>query len=273
MTILRRDDTVLSYTSEGSGPPVLMIQGVGVAGCGWRPQADVLARAFRVVTFDNRGIGGSTRGSAPLSIDLMADDALAIADAAGLDRFHLVGHSMGGLIAQAAALRARPRIQSLTLMCTFADGREGSRMSPAMMLRATRTRLGTRTMRRRAMMDLIMPPGFITAANQASWGERLGAVFGRDLADPAPIAMQQLKAMSRYDATAGLAALAGVPTLVVSAAHDLIARAPLGRALASAIPGARYVEYADAAHALPIQCADEVNALLMQHLRAASIGH
>ncbi len=190
---------------EGSGPPVLMIQGVGVAGCGWRPQAAALAHAFRVVTFDNRGIGGSTRGSAPLSIDLMADDALAIADAAGLDRFHLVGHSMGGLIAQAAALRARPRIQSLTLMCTFADGREGSRMSPAMMLRAMRTRLGTRTMRRRAMMDLIMPPGFITAANQASWGERLGAVFGRDLADPAPIAMQQLKAMSRYDATAGLA--------------------------------------------------------------------
>jgi pimeloyl-ACP methyl ester carboxylesterase len=267
VTTLRRDDTVLSYTSEGNGPPVLMIQGVGVAGCGWRPQADALAHAFRVVTFDNRGIGGSTRGSAPLSIDLMADDALAIADAAGLDRFHLVGHSMGGLIAQAAALRARPRIQSLTLMCTFADGREGSRMSPAMMLRATRTRLGTRTMRRRAMMDLIMPPGFITAANQASWGERLGAIFGRDLADPAPIAMQQLKAMSGYDATAGLAALAGVPTLVVSAAHDLIARAPLGRALASAIPGARYVEYANAAHALPIQCADEVNALLLNHLR------
>ena len=142
---------------------------------------------------------------------------------------------MGGLIAQAAALRARPRIQSLTLMCTFADGREGSRMSPAMMLRATRTRLGTRMMRRRAMMDLIMPPGF--HGGQPGISERLGAIFGRDLADPAPIAMQQLKAMSRYDATAGLGALAGVPTLVVSAAHDLIARAPLGRALASAIRG------------------------------------
>ena len=106
-----------------------MVQGVGVAGCGWRPQVDALSPSFRVITFDNRGIGGSTRGSAPLTIDLMADDALAIADAESLERFHLVGHSMGGLIAQAAAIRARPRILSLTLMCTFADGREGSKMS------------------------------------------------------------------------------------------------------------------------------------------------
>ena len=269
MATLRRGDAVLSYASEGSGTPVLMLQGVGVAGCAWRPQLDALSSSFRVITVDNRGIGGSTRGSAPLTIDLMADDALAIADAESLERFHLVGHSMGGLIAQAAAIRAQPRILSLTLMCTFADGREGSKMSPTMMLRAIRMRVGTKAMRRRAMMNLIMPPGFITAANEAEWGARLGAVFGRDLADQEPMAMPQLKAMSRYNATSSLAALASVPTLVLSGAHDLIARAPLGRALAKAIPGARYVEYPDTAHALPIQCANAVNEILIQHLRAS----
>ena len=121
------------------------------------------------------------------------------------------------------------------------------------------------------MMNLIMPPGFVTAANEAEWGARLGAVFGRDLADQEPIAMAQLKAMSRYDATSSLAALAGVPTLVLSGTHDLIARAPLGRALAKAIPGARYVEYPDAAHALPIQCGDAVNELIDQHPGASPV--
>ena len=266
---MTRDDVVLGYASEGSGAPVLMLQGVGVAGCGWRPQLDALASSFRAIAVDNRGIGGSTRGSSPLTIDVMAEDALAVADAESLERFHLVGHSMGGLIAQAVALRARSRILSLTLMCTFADGREGARMSPGMMLRAIRMRAGTRPMRRRAMMNLIMPPGFITSANEAEWATRLGSVFGRDLSDQEPIAMPQLRAMSRYDATPSLSSLAGVPTLVLSGAHDLIARAPLGRALAKAIPGARYVEYPDAAHALPIQCADDVNHVLIQHLRAS----
>jgi pimeloyl-ACP methyl ester carboxylesterase len=265
-------DAQLSYVVEGRGPGVLLIQGVGVAGCGWQPQVEVLRRRFRTVTFDNRGIGASTRGSSPLSLEQMADDALAVADAAGLDRFHLVGHSMGGVIAQAVALRARSRVCSLALLCTFADGREGARMPPAMLLRALRTRVGTRAMRRRAMMNLIMPPGFITAANEAQWGDRLAGIFGRDLADPAPIAMAQLEAMRRFNATPELSALSGVPVLVMSGAHDLIARAPLGRALAGAIPGARYVEYRDAAHALPIQCADAVNELLLEQLAGLSRG-
>jgi aminoacrylate hydrolase len=268
---LRRGDTVLSYAAEGTGPPVLLIQGVGVAGCGWRPQVDALASSFRAVTFDNRGIGGSTRGSTPLTIELMADDALAVADAASLDRFHLVGHSMGGLIAQAVAIRAKARLLSLALMCTFADGREGSKMSLGMMLRAIRMRVGTRPMRRRAMMDLIMPSGVVTAVNEAAWAARLGAAFGRDLADQEAIAMPQLKAMAKYDATPSLASLAGLPTLVLGGAHDRIARAPLCRALALAIPGARYIEYPDAAHALPIQCADAVNELLIAHLKESGV--
>jgi 3-oxoadipate enol-lactonase len=112
-------------------------------------------------------------------------------------------------------------------------------------------------------MNLIMPPGFITAATEAEWRARLDAVFGRDLADQEPIAMPQLQAMSRYHGTPSLAALAGVPTLVLSGAHDLIAHALLARALAQAIPGARHIAYPDAAHALPMQCADAVNEILL----------
>ncbi|HEX8907135.1 MAG TPA: alpha/beta fold hydrolase, partial [Longimicrobiaceae bacterium] len=84
-----------------------------------------------------------------------------------------------------------------------------------------------------------------------------------------PVAMKQLAALRAYDATPRLGELAGIPALVVTAEHDPIARPESGRALAAGIPGARYVEFADASHGLPIQRADEVNALLLEHLRAA----
>jgi 3-oxoadipate enol-lactonase len=81
--------------------------------------------------------------------------------------------------------------------------------------------------------------------------------------------MPQIRAMARYDARTRLAQLASIPTLVMSAAHDRIAPPASGRRVAAAIPGARYVEYADAGHGLPIQHADRVNAALREHLGRA----
>src|SRR4029079_3046454 len=103
----------LHYHRDGSGPPLLLVQGVGLIGRGWQPQVDGLRDRFTIITFDNRGIGSSTAGPGPLSIEVMARDALAIADAEGLTRFHLAGHSMGGVIAQQIALAAPERVISL----------------------------------------------------------------------------------------------------------------------------------------------------------------
>ena len=78
--------------------------------------------------------------------------------------------------------------------------------------------------------------------------------------------MKQLAAMQRYDATSRLRELSGIPTLVVSALHDRIARPEFGRALAAGVPGARYVELADAAHGVPIERPEQINHLLLEHL-------
>src|SRR5205823_11932474 len=94
----------------------------------------------------------------------------------------------------------------------------------------------------------------------------LAPLFGHDLADHPAVEMAQLRAMGRYDATPRLGELAGLPTLVVSAAHDRIARPLAGRAIAAGIPGARYVEVPDAAHGLPLRQPERVNALLGEHL-------
>ena len=261
----------LWYSIEGTGPAVLAIQGVGVAGSGWRPQLHALCDRFTIVSFDNCGVGRSERAASPLTIERMADDALAIADAAVIDRFHLMGHSMGGLIAQQIALTGRNRVKSLALLCTVANGADATRLSARMFVLGLRSRIGTPAMRRRAMIDMIMPVDYVRGTDIAMLAKELGELFGRDLCDQPPIVSEQLNAMSRYSAMPRLRELAGIPTLVVSGAHDPIAPPRLGRALASEIAGARFVEFANASHALPIQCADEVNALLLAHLTRAEL--
>jgi pimeloyl-ACP methyl ester carboxylesterase len=205
-----------------------------------------------------------------LTIEDMAADALAIMDALGFERFHVVGHSMGGIIAQAVALQAPARVASLAFLCTFAKGSDGSKVTLPMLVTALRMRIGTRAMRRNAFLELIMPARYLAEVDRAALAARLAPLFGHDLAEQPPIVMKQLGAMSKYDAGARLQSLASIPTLVVSAAEDRIALPASGRALSNAIPGARYVEIADAGHGLPIHRAEEINELLAGHLSAVT---
>jgi aminoacrylate hydrolase len=265
-------DGDLSYMTTGTGPAVLAIQGVGVIGRGWQPQVDALSRQFTLITFDNRGIGQSQRGSCALTIERMALDALAIIDAEGLDQVHVVGHSMGGLIAQALALTHRERVKSLALLCAFADGRRAMRLSGRVLALALRARIGTRAMRRNGMLRMILPTDYLRQNEAGALARDLGDLFGRDLADQPAIIREQLRATSRYSALSRLGELSGIPTLVASARHDPIAPPALGREIASRIGGARYVEFGTASHAVTIQLADDVNALLVDHLlRAESV--
>src|SRR5512145_2040280 len=99
MPLLSRPGADLHYELAGAGPPLLLIQGVGVTGEGWRPQVEQLAAEFQTLSFDNRGIGrSSARG--PVTIEAMAEDARALMDACGWESAHVAGHSMGGVIAQ-----------------------------------------------------------------------------------------------------------------------------------------------------------------------------
>jgi pimeloyl-ACP methyl ester carboxylesterase len=259
----------ISYAEAGAGPGVLLIQGAGLVGEGWRPQVDGLRGRFKLVTFDNRGIGASDLRGGTVSIEEMAADAWAVADAAGLERVHVVGHSVGGLVAQAAALAAPTRVLSLGLLCTFARGKQAVALTPGMIWTGLRSRIGTRAMRRAAFLSLVMPRAELARADRAQLAAHLAPLFGHDLADQPAIAMKQLGAAARYDASPRLGSLGGIPALVLSASEDRIARPEFGRALASAIPGARYEELAGAAHGVPIHAAAAVNDRLAAHFAAA----
>ncbi len=264
------DGAALAVYDEGSGPPVLWIQGTGVAAVGWSPQIEDLRTSFRCVSFDHRGIGASTRGPGPITVERLARDALAVLDALGLPRAHLAGHSLGGLVALVAARLARERVASLSLLCTFADGNVPTRLSASVAWIGTRTVLGTAAMRRRAFLELIRSPSELAGIDRDAEAARLAAVFGRDLADSPPIVREQVWAMRGVDETPHLPALAGVPTLVLSGADDLLAPAWAGRALAAGIPGARFEEWAGTAHGLPLTRRAEANALLASFLAGAA---
>ena len=105
-----------------TGTPVVLVHGLGYARWGWEPVADRLSERFPVVLLDNRGIGASDVPPGPYTAEQMAGDVLAVVDALGVDRVHLVGASLGGMIAQHVAL-ARPEVvDRLVLVCTTPGG-------------------------------------------------------------------------------------------------------------------------------------------------------
>lgn len=258
----------IAYQVVGVGPPIVFIQGVGVPASGWKPQLDGLGDRCRCASIDNRGIGTSSAAPGELSISQMASDVLAVMDALGWSSAHIVGHSVGGLVAQEIALSARPRVRSLTLMCTFLRGPQAARMEPWIVWTGLRTYVGTRRMRRRAFLEIVLSPEERRVRDLDAEAARLASLFGRDLAHASPMAMRQLRAAAKYDASGRLASLAGLPTLVLSGTHDRLAPGAYGRALAAAIPGAIYRE-ADAAHGLPLTRPQEINDLLAEHVLSA----
>lgn len=259
----------LSYFVEGDGPPVVLIQGIGIGGEGWRPQVDGLKAHWRCLCFDNRGFGGSQPFDDAVTVELMARDVLALMDAEGWESAHVVGHSLGGLVALHVARTAPARVRSLALMCTFPSGRIPTRLSAWLVWVGLRMQLGSRRMRRHAFLEVVMPEDVLARGNRDELAARLVPLFGHDLAVPPPVVKRQLAAMRAYDATPFLNELKGISTLVVSAAHDRIAPPSGGRTLAAGIAGARFVEIPGASHGVPIQLPEQINKLLDEHFRAA----
>ena len=269
MALLKRPDCDVYHELAGNGPPVLLIQGVGVTGEGWRPQVNGLVNNFHTLIFDNRGIGRSIPCRGPVSIEAMAADARGLMDAAGWESAHVAGHSMGGVIAQQLALDASKRVRSLSLLCTFPRGKDAARLTPWVLWMTLRTRLGPRWRRQRAFLEMLFPREELQRADLDSLAAQVAALIGRDLAHSPPILLKQVRALGRHDVSARLSELAGIPTLVLSAEQDPIAPPHYGRRLAELIPGARFEEVADASHGITIQRADLINATLKSFLGTA----
>ena len=244
--------------TRGSGPRVLLVQGTGAAGRAWAPQVDALADDYELAWYDAPGMG--ERPGRPGSVADMAADAASVMDALGWPDAAVLGHSLGGVIAQQLALSAPGRVRGLGLLCTFAQGRGALSLDPTTMWIQTRTSFGTRAMRRRAFYELIRHPDLPIDEPHI---QAIEEVFGRTLDALPPAAFAQVWALVRTDLSASLPEVR-CPSLVVSGRHDRVAPPVQGERLAAALGCP--LELVDGGHALPVQQADALNQLLRDHL-------
>ena len=256
------DATPIAYETYGGADaePVLMIQGLGADSRGWALQRMAFRRRYRCIALDNRGVGGTAGAARPFSLEQMADDAIAVLDAEGVDRAHVMGASMGGAIAQIIAVRYPERVQSLVLACTacrnpewrrellteWAEAVDARGMS-AMAGEGLRWLVGPR-LHRRFGLWLNLMARIVLGTTPENFVAQVEAILAVD--DDLRFELEGVRA----------------PTLVITGTQDLLT--PLGDAeeLHEMIPTSRLVELRGAAHAIMVEAPNAFNRAVLEFL-------
>ncbi len=207
----------LHYLRAGSGEPMLLIQGMSATHMAWgRPFLAPLEESFECIVFDNRGMGLSGQAQLPFEITDLAGDVAALLDALEIERAHVVGISMGGMIAQELALAHPERVRSLTLGATYCGGPEGTLMDPAdLQMLAAAMASGEREQVFRAMWEINLSPAF--REDESRFAEF--CAMGSALPAPREVIVQQMQACAAHDTSTRLAGLE-VPAQVIHGTAD-----------------------------------------------------
>jgi 3-oxoadipate enol-lactonase len=218
----------------GERPALLLIQGLGYPRWGWEPLIGPLSRSFRVIAFDNRGIGDSDTPPGPYDIATLAADATAVLDAAGVDRAHVMGASLGGMIAQGLALTYPERVDRLVLACTTPGGEHAFPLPAATQaLIAGASALPPEEATRRFVHNAL-------GDDRPDHADLVAELVARRMARPqSPEGWRsQAAAALGHDAWAGLPRIAA-PTLIVHGTADKVVDPRNADLLAGRICGAR----------------------------------
>lgn len=254
----RPDGARIAWWSTGprDGPPVLLIMGLAFPAAMWFRILSALAAEHRVVTMDNRGAGHTGDVAGPYTVPVMAADCLAVLDAAGVtDKVHVVGLSMGGLIAQELAHTSPERLQSLCLMATHAGVAHAEFDLEALTLLQSRAGQSVRDAAETAV-PFNYARGTSRAEIEEDWAVRLPLA-----ASPGGY-LAQLTGSAAWDGYDRLPALE-LPTLVVHGDVDRLVPPANGRTLAAHIPDAQLTLIANANHVLMTDQPDQVTAVLL----------
>jgi 3-oxoadipate enol-lactonase/4-carboxymuconolactone decarboxylase len=240
--------------TDSAGPPVLMLHSIGTSLHLFDPQAEALARHHRVIRMDLRGHGMSGVTQGPYSMELHARDALALLDALGVQRAHVVGLSIGGRIAMELAALAPDRVASLVLMDTALEFPPPS---------AWQDRIDAVLQHGSGVLaDVVMPRWVVDPSTASAKGLR-----------------QMLERTDRHGYAGSAAALRDAraadvagkiscPTTVIVGDRDIATPPAMSEAIRDAIPGSRLVILHDAAHLPTLEQPEACTAAILAHLRA-----
>ena len=258
----------INYRVQGKGEPLVLIMGYSGDQTGWMFQTRAFKKFYRVITFDNRGVGKTDKPTGAYSTKMMADDTVGLMDHLGIKKAHILGISMGGMIAQAVAIGYPQRIDRLVLGCTFA-GRSGpSGLSPeypkALGFDENYTDDDARSMPILKLVDnlyslafnrLLFRIMFVPIAKiQARFNGNTGL-------------RGQLEAVLAHNTLDNLPAVK-VPTLVICGTKDRVIKPSSSEVIAKLIPNAKLVQIDGGSHAFNIEMSGGFNREVLSFLRA-----
>jgi pimeloyl-ACP methyl ester carboxylesterase len=259
MSLARLNGISISYQVEGQGEPLVMIMGFAASRIGWMPQVPFFKEYYRVITFDNRGAGKSDKPPGPYSTRIMADDTVKLMDLLGIEKAHIMGLSMGGMIAQELAINYPQRVMKLVLASTYArqDETSGDTLEQARFLHMTPEK------KTGAMVRL----AFNKPLYRFAFG-LLARVQTRFTGASARVGIAgQSEACLKHDTLDRLSSITA-PTLVIVGTGDRIIKPVSSEVIAGKIPNAKLVEVESASHYFPFELKNVFNREVLNFLKS-----
>lgn len=266
MPTVKGNDITIYYESHGSGEPLLLITGLSYTLWYWHRMVPLLAERFRVITFDNRGIGQTDAPPGPYSAPMMAADTAGLLAALEIEQAHVVGHSMGGFVAQALALEYPALVDKLILASTTFGGPRQLPPSPEAMAILTDVS-GDQEERFMRGLAVSTAPGF--ADREPELVKKWLAYRGENPIDPVAYQAQLgvgLGLLATEAAFDGRLDQIEAPTLLLFGEYDEVVP-PLNAALlAMQIPNSEVVILEDASHHFPIEAPEAATEAIVSFL-------
>lgn len=262
MPTVRIGDINVYYEIHGEGQPLLLIAGLGADVSSWAFQVPAFSARYRVIAFDNRGVGRTDAPDRPYSLEMMADDTAGLLDHLGIERAHMVGLSMGGMIAQEFALKYPERVNALVLATTAAGPHPWATHVLGTMLRLAEEGASRETLTALRLSWLFTDRFF---ENHELVKLALDTMLANPHAQPVYANARQFAAARQHDARDRLGGITA-RTLVLVGRQDILLPVRLSEELAAGIPNAELVVLDGGGHAFLVEIADRFNQAVLDFL-------